>query len=494
MSNRIASTALLPALLPVLLAAPLLLLACATPPPDAQAVLRQAEQAMGGAGLKTIRFSGSGSGATFGQAYQPGLAWPGLSYSVLTRAVDYDNAALREDYARSRSEPTGGGATPLMGQGEARATGLLRGDLAWNLAGPNTTAAPVALEQRVHDLWTTPHGVIKAAQRHAATVTTRSEGGKTISAVSFSVPGRFSATALIGTDGLVERIESRLPNAVLGDTAVVTNFTDYRDVGGVKFPGRIRQTQGGFAVLDLNVTEVQPNAAVDIAVPDNVRSATERVTAEKVADGVWFLAGGSHNSVAIEMADHLIVVESPLYDGRAAAMLAEATRLAPGKPVRFVVNSHHHFDHAGGLRAAAAEGATLVTSALAQPWFERAFANPNRIAPDRLAKSGRSAQVIGVSGKRVFADASRTVEVHELTGSIHTLGFLMVWLPKERLLIEADAYTPGPPGAAPPAVPNANNVNLVDNIERLKLGVERILPLHSRIVPIAELYTAIGRR
>jgi len=70
---------------------------------------------------------------------------------------------------------------------------------------------------------------------------------------------------------------------------------------------------------------------------------------------------------------------------------------------------------------------------------------------------------------------------------------LMVYLPKEKLLIEADEYTPGPPKAAPPAKPNANNVNLVQNIERLKLAVDRILPLHGRIVPLAELYAAIGR-
>ena len=477
-----------------LLAAALALASCATPAPDVQSVLRNADQAMGGVGLKTIRFTGDGSGSTFGQAFQPGMAWPGLSYSVLTRVVDYENAALREDFSRSRSEPTGGGAVPLMGEGEARATGLVRGDLAWNLSGTAASPAPVALEQRVHDLWTTPHGVIKAAMRYGGTAQRRSEGGKTFAAVSFSVPGRLAATALIGADGLVERIESSLPHPVLGDTAVVTTFSDYRDVGGVKFPMRIRQTQGGFEVLDLKVTEVQPNVPADLQVPDSVRSATERVTVEKVADGVWFLAGGSHNSVAIEMADHLIVVESPLYDGRATAVLAEARKLAPGKPVRFVINSHHHFDHAGGLRAAAAEGATLVTSAMAKPYYERVFANPNRIGPDLLAKSGRTASILGVSGKRVFSDATRTVEVHEIDASIHSLGFLMVYLPKERLLIEADAYTPGPPGRAPPPVPDANNVNLVQNIERLNLGVDRILPLHSRIAPITELYAMTGRK
>lgn len=475
-------------------AAAVLLSACASAPaPDARSVLTRADAAMGGTALKTVRFSTTGGGGTFGQAFQPGMAWPRLNYSVLTRVADYDNAALREDYGRSRAEPNGGGAVPLMGQGEQRVSALLRGDLAWNVAGNTPSAAPVARDERVHDLWTTPHGIIKAGLRNAASASVRTLDGNAGHAVTFTDAGRLSATVFIGADGLVQRIESRRPHPVSGDTDVVTTFSDYRDHAGVKFPARIRQSQAGFDTLDLAVQEVQPNAPADIAVPDAVRSFAERVTADKMADGVWFLAGGSHNSVLIEASDHLVLVEAPLYDGRALAVIAKARELVPGKPIRHVINSHHHFDHAGGLRAAAAEGATLVTSAMAKPYFERTFANPNRIAPDALARSGRSVSIVGVDGKATFGDATRPVEVHEMQGSIHSLGFMMVWLPRERLLIQADAFTPGAPGAPLPPVPNANNVNLVANIERLKLDVDRILPLHSRVVPVAELYAAIGR-
>jgi glyoxylase-like metal-dependent hydrolase (beta-lactamase superfamily II) len=122
------------------------------------------------------------------------------------------------------------------------------------------------------------------------------------------------------------------------------------------------------------------------------------------------------------------------------------------------------------------------------------FANPNRISPDLLARSGRSVNLIGVQGKHVLSDGTRTVEIREIEGSVHSLGFLMVYLPGERLLIEADAYTPAAPGMPPPRVPNANNVNLMQNIERLNLSVERVLPLHGRIVPIGELHAVIGRK
>lgn len=457
--------------------------------PDAEAVLRQAAQASGADRLKTLRYSGTGTGATFGQAFQAGLAWPRIQITSYTRWIDYPNASMREDSVRTRAEPQGGGALPPMGQGEQRVSAWVRGDQAWNMAGPAPLAAPVALDARIHDLWTTPHGVVQAALRNKATV--RTDGG--VSIVTFTEPGRYKASAWIGADGLVQRVDSVMPHPVAGDTAVSTLYTEWRDHGGYKFPARIVQSQGGHTVLDLRVTEVQPNAEAGIDVPALVTNFVERVDAQRVADGVWFLAGGSHNSVLVEFADHLMLIESPLYDGRAQAVLAEARRLVPGKEVRYVVNSHHHFDHAGGLRGAAATGATLVVSEPARAWFERTFAQGNTLRPDALQRAGRKAAFTGVAGKRAFSDGTRTVEVHFIEESVHAQGFMMAWLPRERLLVQADAYTPGAPNTPPPAQPNPLHVNLVANIERLRLDVDRILPLHGRVVPYAELKTAARR-
>ena len=472
-----------------------LLTSCASVPTEsALSVLQRAQVAMGGTALRSISFSGVGTGATFGQAFEPGQAWPRITYSRFSRVADYENEALREDAARSRAEPKGGGAVPLIGSGEQRTTGMLRGNTAWNMIGPAPVAAPVAMDGRIHDLWTTPHGVLRAAMAHNPSVALRSEGGRTLHAVSFAVPGRFRATALVSTEGMVEGIESVLPHPVSGDTTSVIRFSDYRLVDGVRFPMRIQQDMGGFPILDLTVQEVKPNTAARFEVPALVSAAAERVVAEQAADGVWLLAGGSHNSVAITMKDHMMVVEAPLYDGRTLPVLAEARRLGQGKAVRYVVNSHHHFDHAGGLRAAVSEGATLVTSELARPYFERTLANPNSIRPDALQRSGRSATVTGVPARRSFTDGERVVNVYFIEGSVHAQGFMMVHLPREKILIQADAYTPAPAGSAAPARPNDLHVNLVQNIERLGLQVDRILPLHGRMVPMAELLSMVGRK
>lgn len=465
-----------------------LLASCAHRVDEAQAVLREADRAMGGTTLKTLGYTASGTGASFGQAYQPGMAWPRIDIPAYARLFDYENGALREEAARRRAEPTGGSALPATG--EQRSIGLLRGEHAWNMAGPAPVPAPGAAAGRAHDLWTSPHGVLKAGMRNAATL--RREGDRRV--VSFTEAGRFSATVWIAPDGMVERVDSVQPDAVLGDTPAATLYTGYRDFGGVRFPTRIRQHRGGFPVLDLAVQEVEPGAPAAIDVPALVRSHTEKVVAEKAAEGVWLLAGGSHNSVLVEMKDHLLLVESPLHDARAAAVFGEARKLVPGKPIRYAINSHHHFDHAGGLRGAAAQGATLVVSEQARPWFERALARPNALNPDALARAGAKATVTGVNGQRTFSDGERVVEVFMIDDSAHSQAFMMVWLPRERLLVQADAFTPSAPGAPAPAQPHAGTLNLVQNIDRLRLNVDKVLPLHGRMVPASELYTAAGRK
>ena len=474
-----------------------LLAACASAPPapDAATLIARAEHAQGGSAAATMSVTARGSGSTFGQAFQPGNPWPALNYSVLTRTMNFDTGAMREEYGRSRAEPTGGGATPLMGQGEPRVVALVREGWAWNQAGSANAAAPRAVATRQHDLWLgTPQGALKAARKFNASSGTRMVDGQPRYTLSFTLPGAFAATLVLDADNTISRIESTQPHPVLGDTAVVTSFSDYRDIGGsLRFPMRMQQSMGGYEVLATTTVQVSLGTPADINVPDNVGAFKETVASTSVANGVWFLAGGSHNSVAIEMANEIVLVEAPLYDGRTLAVFTAANALVPGKKVGTVINSHHHFDHAGGLRAAAGEGATLITSAMAKPYLERVFTTPNRIAPDHLAKSGRTPQIVGFNGKHVISDGRRTVEVHDMQGSVHAQGFNLVWLPAERLLIEADAYTPGPPGSPPPPVPNANHVNLVQNIERLGLNVDRILPLHSRVVPMSELLAAIGR-
>jgi glyoxylase-like metal-dependent hydrolase (beta-lactamase superfamily II) len=459
---------------------------------DASDVLKRASDAMGATGLKSLKYSDAGIGYTYGQAFRPGMAWPKINIHSHVRTINYESGSMRDEITLSRAEPTGGGGYPAVAQ--QKNDEYVSGTYAWNVTAAGTVPNPRLVTARLHQMWITPHGAVKAAIRNVGTLKKPAKGGaKAPIAVTFTESGRFAATVYFNADNLVERVESSIPDPVVGETTAVTLYSDYRDFGGIKFPASIRQIAGGFPVLEVTVSDVAPNAPAEIQIPDAVRVASEKVVADKVADGVWFLGGGSHNSVVIEMKDHVILVEAPLSDGRMLPILEQLRQLVPAKPLRYVINSHTHFDHSGGLRAAAAEGATIVTQEANQPYYAKAFATSNKIAPDHLAKTGAKPRFQPVKEKAVLSDGSRSVEIHRIKESVHSDAFVLAYLPAEKLLIEADAYTPLPPNAPPPSPPNPNHLNLIENIERLKLAVERILPLHGRVVPVADLYAAAGR-
>jgi len=455
---------------------------------DGRAALEAIAKAMGAGGVKSIQYSGSGVNFFVGQSYSPDMPWPRFVVKSYTRAVSYETASIRDELVRTLGETPqrGGGAGGLAPGGEQRQIFVARGDFAWNVVGDATNPAPVALLDRQLQLWATPHGVVKMAMANHAAVQSNT--------ISFAVLGRFRVRATVDSQNLVEKIDAVVSNAVLGDMPVEIRYAAYKDFAGVKFPTKIRQTIGGHPALDLTVTDVQPNAAVNIPIPDPIFQTPApyaRVTTQMVADGVWYLTGGTHHSAVIEMKDHLIVVESPINDDRAAAVLAEIKMLST-KPIKYVIATHHHFDHSGGLRAFAAEGVTVIAHDANKAFLEKALGAPAAVNPDRLAKSGRKGTVEGMRDRRTLTDGTRTVDLHLIAANIHHAGIIMVHLPKEKLLIEADVYTPLAPNAPPPTAVNPTWVSLADNIKRLNLSVDQILALHGRMVPLVELHRGIG--
>jgi glyoxylase-like metal-dependent hydrolase (beta-lactamase superfamily II) len=448
---------------------------------NAERVLTDAREVMGE--VRSIRFAGAGANGWMGQARLAGEAWPRRAVTRYSRTINYQE--------RSSSEETTFADAVFGGQQQ---NAHVHGDRAWtdglNGAAPQLTAA----EERQLLLTMTPHGFLDGAI--GAPDVTVGPAGDAFT-VSYRTLDKYTLNGIIDADGRVIRVETLTANPVLGDTPLIAEYSDYQAFGAAQFPRRIVIHHGGSLLWDLTITEVEPNVAFELPVPAAVAAASApslQTVSTPLADGVWLVAGGSHHSVVVEFNDHLAVVEAPLNDARSLAVIAEAKRLAPGKPIRYLITSHHHFDHAGGFRTYVAEGATIVTHHTNVAYFERAAAAPATIAPDRLAQNPRPAVFQAVRDMWVDSDGTQTLEVYATDGDGHTGEYTLVYLPGSKILVEADAFSPGPANAPPPAVAPPNAVKLYEDVERLKLDVRTIAPVHGRgAVSIDELRRTIGK-
>jgi glyoxylase-like metal-dependent hydrolase (beta-lactamase superfamily II) len=458
---------------------------------DAAEVLKRASDAMGAGDLNTIRILTTGSEFVLGQNATPGGAWPEYKLDQMISSYNYQTGSSSEELVGPRTRvdnPPRGGGEPSLPRG----TTFVTDGYVWSQIGPRSISRPWNVADRTHQIWITPHGFIKAAMKNNASVKKQTKGGKPVYMVSFTEPGKYCATGTINADNFVERIESRATIPFYGEMLFITTYSDYKSFGAINFPTHIQRSQGGFPLLDLTVKDVQANVAVDIKVPDSLKQSPPQPNAVKIADGIWEVPG-SANCYAIEMSDHIIVIEAPLTNAIATAVFDAVKRAIPNKPIKFVINTHHHIDHSGGLRAAVAEGATVVTSIMNKRIFPQYLAAPLTFAPDEMSTSKKKATLKYVDDKLVMRDATRVVEIYNMHGNRHADDLLMIYLPKDKLLIEADALSPGPPNTPPPSPPDVFTVNLVDNIERLKLPIDRLLPLHGAIAPLSELYRMVGK-
>ena len=465
---------------------------------NARAAIDAAAAAMGTTALQSVQYSGTGSVYPTGQAYTTGGAWPRFTVTKYVMSVNYAVPAMRQELVRIDDQrPTrGGGAggfNPATGQGSIRP---IPGDIIQNQTTDGRT------EVGALNVWLTPHGFLKGAAANAATATSSTVRGKRV--VSFVV-GKHTVTGTLSDRNLVERVETRIDVSFTGDTLFEGIYSEYRDFGGVQYPMRITMRQGGFPTLDLTLADVRPNSPAALEVRANPQrgggppaaaapaQAEARVAPERIADGVWFMTPGAEGSILVEFNDYVVLVEGPGSDAQTLAALADAKTIAPNKPVRYVVNTHHHADHAGGLRAFVAEGIPIVTHDTHKRYYEQEiFRNPHTLNPDRLARAPRAPMIEAITDRRVFTDSSMTLEIHLLRDQPHSEGLLVAYIPKERLLIQADAFHPRP-GAKPLPAPSPYTVNLVENIARLKLDVARVVQVHGGISPFAEVLKAAGR-
>jgi glyoxylase-like metal-dependent hydrolase (beta-lactamase superfamily II) len=453
---------------------------------DVKTVIANASKALGAENLKAIEYSGSGLDFVLGQAPRPDAPWPKFNDKTYTRLIDFTAPASRLQRIRTQGEnpPRGGGQQPVLGE--------QRQDQAVPANSPQAATLPDDLMMSV------PYGFLHAAaSAKDATAKAQSKGGKKYTVISFTALNKAPVHGYLNEQNILERVETTIDNTVLGDIPFETTFADYKDFSGLKFPAHIVQKQGGFPVLDLTITDVKTNAAANIPAPSPAAPPAAQVSSEKLGDGVYLILGG-YAAIAVDFKDYIVVIEGPQNDQRAEAIIAESKRLFPNKPIKYVVNTHNHFDHAGGLRAFVAEGATVVTHQINKPYYEKIWKNSHHLVPDKLSQSPKKPTFQTVSEKLVLTDGNHVIELHHLQNFGHNDGMLVAYLPKEKVLLEADGFNPAArPATQAPASVSPYTASLAANIERLHLDVERIIPVHypvdNRKVPVSELMIAVGK-
>ena len=463
----------------------LTLSACAQATPEQQ-IVNEAAAALGGRerilAVKTLVIEGAGVNGNLGQDMTMDAASQAFTLTEYTRRIDVGAGRQRVEQTRTPNFAYFQGPAP-----QKQVLGV-DGDVAYNIApsGTATRVSNAVAKDRRADMSHHPVTIVRAALDPAAKLANPRTLDKERVVDVITANGVTFTLAIDNGTKLPTRVVSMTDSVNLGDVAIETSFADYKNVNGLQLPTHLTTKTDKYLTADIRVnTQTVDSDAGDLSAPAAAASAAAvagpapaTVTAEEIAKGVWLLAGQSHHSVLVEFADHLTIIETPQHDTRALAVIAKARALRPGKPLTHVVNTHHHFDHSGGIRAAVSEGLTVVTHKVNAAFFADAIRREHTIVPDALSKNPKPLKIETVDDELVLKDAAMTVNLYHIAGSPHGDGLLMAYVPRERLLVEADAYGPG--SAVQPYA-----ANLLENIKKRSLKVDRIVPIHGTITTFA---------
>lgn len=299
----------------------------------------------------------------------------------------------------------------------------------------------------------------------------------------------------------MSKYEQMVSDNVAGDAVQETIFPAYQTVGKLKVPSRRITRRAGEVAEEVDYVEVKFNtrpAESAFAKPqghDELPQPTPAATKEtKLADGVYLFESGA-NSLVVEFKDHIMVIE-PYAGGRGAkATIDKAREMFPNKPVKYIVLTHHHDDHTGGLRGYIAEGVTVVTTAPNQRYFEKMAAGDFTINRDAQSKQHKQPVFEFLQNKkRVFSDGAQTVEIIDIGPSPHANEMLIAYLPRTKLVFQGDLVNLPANGKYLPSSVNDSTVHFYQYLQRLGLDVDKIAAVHGPATTLKDLREAIEDR
>ncbi len=502
---------------------------------DPAPLLAAAAEEIGEANLRCITYSGTGYGAAVGQTFENAVNvdWPRIdSMANYTRTINWDAGTSKETFDRAPGlNPASWkygmgwtGGTPT--QQATRQTHIVNGAFAWHIDGdgPPVAVPPELAAVYQLEMWMNPHGFLKAARLPGANPVAlwrweqieKGRDGNVVSpekmyVVAITMFGKYRVDATINPQHQIQRIKTTVNIPALGDFNIEHESTNQRTFGNVKWPIAWHSHQGwddnwqfyrkstGHNAYGGTFPDVQPNVCDDpVPVPPSVPQATfpPPVTVEEMADGVYLLGGGPANSYMVEFNDFVAVFEAPVNEERSLAVIEEVAKLAPDKPIRWLISSHPHFDHIGGLRTYLHIGSTIVTHLQNLEFLNRDVLSyePRTIEPDIVSKWPPTELAEGyiyeaIQENYVITDNSRILRVYYVQPLRHVTGMLMAYLPAEGIVFQADLFdTHEPPRAA--QLPAMRSLNT--QVQRMNLDVRTLAPVHGHPVPWGEFVTALN--
>jgi glyoxylase-like metal-dependent hydrolase (beta-lactamase superfamily II) len=467
---------------------------------DAKTTIANAQRALGDP--RSITYSGSAKDVAFQQC--------GANSTQMNCQGTHDPMRPITSYVRviDLAAPTSRHTGGTMNIGPGGSTSAAAGTFFQQI-----TAQQADLSQpwaQSLDLYLTPWGFLKGAAANNATASTRRVDGKSYTVLTWSPTVKapsgksYEINGYVNGENLIDRVETWVGENIMGDMHIVATYSGWKDFGGAMAPAKIVQTRGGWPFFEVDVTaaRVNPSDLASLAPEPANRPAPPggggappalTVTTEKLGDHVTRLTTGqgSYDSILVDFEDHVMMLEAGQSEARALAYIAETKKLFPGKPIRYVFNTHAHSDHTGGIPALVAEGATIVTHRNNAEFFERALNTPRTLLNDTLAKNPKRARVESVGDKKVYSDDNATVEMYHIYPTPHSNGLLVAYFPKEKVLFQGDFSLPA---AGQPA--NDHVKALVPALEKAKVvDFERYINVHAPASPQtkADLWKAVGK-
>lgn len=450
---------------------------------DAKTVIAKAQKALGD--VKSIEYSGTAKDVAFQQC--------GANSTDMVCRFTHDPMRPINNYVRvidlTAPASRAGGDTNNIGAGGS--TAVMPGKF---FQGVTPQQADVSQPWgNSLEFYITPWGFLKGAAENNATATkkgkytvvTWSPTVKAVSGKSYTING------YIDDKNMVDKVETWLGENIMGDMHIEATYSGWKDFGGALAPTKIVQTRGGWPFFEVTVTEAKANPADAASLVPAPAGRGGRgggappappalnVTSEKLGDGIYRLTTGpgSYDSVIVEFKDYIMMLEAGQSIARAQAYVAETKKLIPNKPIRYVMNTHPHSDHTGGLPVLVAEGATIITQKNNVQFLSGALNTPRTLLDDPLAKNPKKAKFEAVEEKKVYSDGTRTVEMYHIYPAPHSNGLIIAYIPKEKIIFQGDfSVNPGEPA-------NDHVQAIVPVLTKLNLDYDRYINVHASAAP-----------